>query len=197
MTAGLNSSRIRTRMIVVAVAAFNLAACGLNALPALQERARAAWSEVQNQYQRRIDLIPKLVATVKALTPQEEELLQRLTEARAQAARVQADAATPSDGERFREYEAAQAQLSRVLGWVWQSVERYPELKSNAGFVALRSQLLDTEDRIAVARRDYAAAAERYNRELEALPGRWIAAGFHPEAKPMALFSGPAGERSR
>lgn len=175
-----------------------LSGCGaINRVPSLEEQAKSAWSEVQNQYQRRADLIPNLVETVKGYAKQEQETLTRVTEARAKATSVQVDAATVSDPEKFKQFQDAQNQLSGALGRLLASVEAYPDLKSNQNFLALQSQLEGTENRIAVARRDYIQAVQAYNTEIRTVPGRWIAAWFYPEAKPMETFtSTPGSERA-
>jgi LemA protein len=173
--------------------ALGLAGCGVGDLSTLEERAKGAWGEVQNQYQRRLDLVPNLVETVKGHAAQEREVLAQVTEARAKAAQVKVDASTITDPQKFREYRQAQDQLSAAFGRLLAAVERYPELKSSAGFLTLQAQLEVTENRIAVARRDYGEAARAYNAELQAIPGRWIAAMLLPDAKPMETFSATAG----
>jgi LemA protein len=179
---------------LAALAAVGLTGCAaVNTVPTLEERAKSAWSEVQNQYQRRADLIPNLVETVKGFAQQEREVLREVVEARAKATQVQVDASTITDPQRFREFQEAQNQLSGALGRLLVTVERYPELKSNANFLALQSQLEGTENRIAVARRDYIEAVRAYNTELRTIPGRWIAAVLYPEAKPMETFAAAAG----
>jgi LemA protein len=170
-----------------------LAGCGVNNVPTLEERAKAAWGEVQNQYQRRADLIPNLVETVKGYAQQEREVLTQVTEARAKASSVKVDASTVTDPAKFKEFQDAQNQLSGALGRLLVTVERYPDLKSNQNFLALQSQLEGTENRIAVARRDYIQTVQAYNTELRTIPGRWIAAVLYPEAKPMEVFTSTAG----
>ena len=188
--------------IVSALAALWLATClsgcgAINRVPSLEEQAKSAWSEVQNQYQRRADLIPNLVETVKGYAKQEQETLTRVTEARAKATSVQVDASTVSDPEKFKQFQDAQNQLSGALGRLLASGEAYPDLKSNQNFLALQSQLEGTENRIAVARRDYIQTVQAYNTEIRTIPGRWIAAWFYPEAKPMETFtSTPGSERA-
>jgi LemA protein len=183
------------RTIAAALAlAVALSACGaINAIPTLEERAKSAWSEVQNQYQRRADLIPNLVETVKGFAQQEREVLTQVAEARARASQVKVDASTVTDPQKFKEFQDAQNQLSGALGRLLVTVERYPELKSNANFLALQSQLEGTENRIAVARRDYIETVRAYNTELRTIPSRWVAAIFYPEAKPMESFTASAG----
>ncbi len=172
----------------------SLSACGsINTIPTLEERAKSAWSEVQNQYQRRADLIPNLVETMNGFAQQEREVLRQVTEARARASQVKVDASTITDPQKFREFQEAQNQLSGALGRLLATVERYPELKSNANFLALQSQLEGTENRIAVARRDYIDAVRAYNTELRTIPSRWVAAILYPDAKPMENFAASAG----
>jgi LemA protein len=170
-----------------------LAGCGINNVPTLEERAKAAWGEVQNQYQRRADLIPNLVETVKGYAQQEREVLIQVTEARAKASSVKVDASTITDPAKFKEFQDAQNQLSGALGRLLVTVERYPDLKSNQSFLALQSQLEGTENRITVARRDYIQTVQAYNTELRTIPGRWIAGIFYPDAKPMEVFAATQG----
>jgi LemA protein len=170
-----------------------LAGCGINNVPTLEERAKAAWGEVQNQYQRRADLIPNLVETVKGYAQQERDVLVQVTEARAKATSVRVDASTVTDPAKFKEFQDAQNQLSGALGRLLVSVERYPDLKSNQNFLALQSQLEGTENRITVARRDYIQTVQAYNTELRTIPGRWIAGIVYPDAKPMEVFTATQG----
>ncbi|AWN49340.1 LemA family protein [Methylobacterium terrae] len=181
----------RLRLAVLALTlATTLSACdAVNRVPTLEEAAKSRWGEVQNQYQRRADLIPNLVETVKGYAQQEKDVLVQVTEARAKATSVKVDAATVSDPQKFREFQDAQNQLSGALGRLLVTVERYPDLKSNANFLALQSQLEGTENRIAVARRDYIQAVQAYNTEIRTIPGRWIASTLYPEAKPMEAFT--------
>lgn len=183
--------------VVALIVATGLGGCGaINQVPTLEERAKSAWSEVQNQYQRRADLIPNLVETVKGYAQQEKDVLIGVTEARAKASSVKVDASTVSDPQAFKAYQDAQNQLSGALGRLLVTVERYPDLKSNQNFLALQSQLEGTENRIAVARRDYIGAVQAYNTEVRTIPGRWIAAILYPDAKPMETFTAtPNAER--
>ncbi|MBF9232985.1 LemA family protein [Microvirga alba] len=184
--------RLRAALIGLGLA-LGLSACGINNVPTLEEKSKSAWSEVQNQYQRRSDLVPNLVETVKGFAQQEREVLTQVTEARAKASQIKVDASTVTDPEKFRQFQEAQNQLSGALGRLLATVERYPELKSNANFLALQSQLEGTENRIAVARRDYIETVRAYNTELRTIPGRWIAAVLYPDAKPMETFTATAG----
>ena len=183
------TGRLRAVLTMILVAA-GLSGCGaINQVPTLQEQAKSAWSEVQNQYQRRADLIPNLVETVKGYAQQEKDVLIGVTEARAKASSVKVDASTVSDPQKFKEFQDAQNQLSGAIGRLLVTVEKYPDLKSNQNFLALQSQLEGTENRIAVARRDYIGAVQAYNTEVRTIPGRWIAAFLYPDAKPMETFA--------
>jgi LemA protein len=163
--------------------------CGINTIPTFEEQAKAKWSDVQNQYQRRADLIPNLVETVKGFAKQEREVLTQVVEARAKATQVKVDASTITDPARFKEFQDAQNQLSGALGRLLVVVERYPELKSNQNFLALQSQLEGTENRIAVARRDYIEAVRAYNTELRTFPGVIWATIYYRSNRPMETFT--------
>lgn len=148
-----------------------LAGCGINNIPQNDEQVKAAWGQVQNQYQRRADLIPNLVETVKGYARQEQETLTAVIEARAKATSIQVDASTLDDPQKLQQFQQAQGQLSGALSRLMVVSERYPELKSNQNFLALQSQLEGTENRIAVARRDFIAAVQKYNTEIRTFPG--------------------------
>ena len=188
------SPAVRRPLVLLLVGLFGLvlAGCGYNNVPTLEEKAKAAWGEVQNQYQRRADLIPNLVETVKGYAQQEREVLTQVIEARAKATQVKVDASTITDPAKFKEYQDAQNQLSGALGRLMVTVERYPELKSNQNFLALQSQLEGTENRVAVARRDYIQAVQAFNTEIRTFPGV-IWARLFWGAKPMESFSATAG----
>ena len=172
-----------------AVLGLCLAACGVNTIPTKEETAKARWADVQNTYQRRADLIPNLVRTVQAYAQQERGVLVDVTNARARATQVQVDASTITDPAAFERYAAAQDQLSGVLGRLMMIQERYPDLKSNANFLALQSQLEGTENRIGVARRDYNEAVRDFNTSLRTFPTVIWAKTMYGGAKPMVLFS--------
>src|SRR5450432_2835908 len=176
-------------VILVPLLGLLLSGCGVNNIPTYEEQAKAKWSEVQNQYQRRADLIPNLVETVKGYAKQESSVLEAVTNARARATSVQVNADTITDPEAFKKFQDAQAQLSGALGRLLAVSESYPDLKSNQNFLALQSQLEGTENRIAVARRDYIDAVQRYNTVLRTIPGRWIAAFMYPDAKVKETFT--------
>ncbi len=166
-----------------------LAGCGINDVPRQDEQVKAAWSEVQNQYQRRSDLIPNLVETVKGYAHQEQAVLTAVTEARAKATSTMLPPDILTNPQAFHTYEQNQAQLGNALGRLLMVSERYPELKSNENFLALQAQLEGTENRIAVARRDYIEAVQTYNTTLRTIPGRWIAAALYPDAKVKQTFT--------
>jgi LemA protein len=161
----------------------------LNDVPRQDEAVKAAWSQVLNQYQRRTDLIPNLVETVKGYARQEMQVLTGVTEARAKATQMTLPADILSNPEAFHNFEQNQAALGGALGRLLAVSERYPDLKSNQNFLALQSQLEGTENRIAVARRDYIQAVQTYNTTLRTIPGRWIAALLYPDAKVKETFT--------
>ena len=166
-----------------------LSGCGINNIPTYEEQAKAKWADVQNQYQRRADLIPNLVETVKGYAAQERTVLEAVTNARARATSVQVNADTITDPETFKKFQDAQAQLSGALGRLLAVSENYPDLKSNQNFLALQSQLEGTENRIAVARRDYIDAVRVYNTELRTFPGVIWASTLYKSDKPMQEFT--------
>ncbi|MCO7570046.1 LemA family protein [Pseudomonas chlororaphis] len=149
-----------------------LSGCGINNIPTLDEQVKADWGQVQNQYQRRADLIPNLVETVKGYAKHEEATLTAVIEARAKATSIQVDAKTLDNPEKLKQFQQAQDQLSGALSRLMVVSERYPDLKANQNFLALQSQLEGTENRIAVARRDFILAVQKYNTEIRTFPGR-------------------------
>jgi LemA protein len=181
-------ARLRAAAAVIA-AGLLLSGCGFNAIPTLEEQAKASWAEVQNQYQRRADLIPNLVNTVQGYAKQEKDVLTSVVEARAKATSVKIDASNLTDPEKVKQFTDAQNQLSGALGHLLAISENYPDLKSNQNFLALQSQLEGTENRIAVARRDYIAAVQAYNTKLRTIPGKWIAGILYPDAKVKETFT--------
>jgi LemA protein len=181
-------SRWRALVFAVAAAA-SLSGCGYNTIPTLEENAKAKWSEVQSQYQRRADLVPNLVATVQGYAKQEKDVLTSVVEARAKATSVKIDAGAISDPEKMKQFQEAQAQLTGALGRLLVVSEAYPDLKSNQNFLALQSQLEGTENRINVARRDYIEAVREFNLSLRTFPTLLWAKTFFSGVKPMAEFS--------
>jgi LemA protein len=181
-----------TRAVLIVLAPLLVAGCGVNTIPTKQERAKAQWAEVQNQYQRRSDLIPNLVETVKGYAAQERTVLTEVTQARASATQVKVDASTLTDPAAFQQYQQAQDKLSGVLGRLMMIQERYPDLKSNENFLALQSQLEGTENRIAIARRDFNEAVRDYNTELRTFPGVLWANTMYRSSKAMQSFTATA-----
>jgi len=177
------------RIAALLVVAFGLSACGINAVPTQDEQVKAAWSEVLNQYQRRADLSPNLVNTVKGYAKQEQTVLREVTEARARATQMTLPADILSNPQAFHQFEQNQAAISGALGRLLAVSEAYPDLKSNQNFLVLQSQLEGTENRIAVARKDYIDAVQTYNTTLRTIPTRWVAAIFYPDAKPRETFT--------
>jgi len=169
-----------------------LTGCGVNNIPRDNQAVNAAWSQVQNEYQRRADLVPNLVQTVKGYAQQERETLTAVTEARAKATSIQVDASTIDNPEKLQQFAQAQGQLSGALGKLLAVSERYPDLKSNQNFLALQSQLEGTENRIAVARRDYIQAVQKYNTELVTFPGRFWHWMMYGDMKQHANFQATA-----
>jgi LemA protein len=176
-------------LLFLSITALGLAGCGVNNIPTEEEKAKAAWSEVLNQYQRRSDLIPNLVETVKGYAQQEKDVLTQVTQARANATSIKVDASTITDPETFQKFQNAQAQLSGALGRLIAVAEAYPDLKSNQNFLALQAQIEGTENRIAVARRDYIEAVRTYNTELRTFPGVIWASTLYRGNRPLETFT--------
>jgi LemA protein len=160
------------RAVLFVLLGLQLSACGVNNIPSYDEQVKSSWAQVENQYQRRADLIPNLVETVKGFAAQEKDTLTAVTEARAKVGGLQATPDLINNPEALQQYQQAQAQLGSALQRLMVVVERYPDLKSNQNFLALQSQLEGTENRISVARRDYIAAVQTYNTEIRTFPGR-------------------------
>ena len=165
-------NRHSLKTLIIALPMLFLSGCGVNNIPTFDEQVKAAWAQVENQYQRRGDLIPNLVETVKGYAAQEKDTLLAVTEARAKVGGLQAAGDLINNPQALQKFEQAQAQLGSALQRLMVVVERYPDLKSNQNFLALQSQLEGTENRIAVARRDYIAAMQAYNTEIRTFPGR-------------------------
>jgi LemA protein len=176
---------------MLAVVVAGLSGCGINAVPTQDEQVKAAWSQVLNEYQRRSDLIPNLVQTVKGYAAQEKSVLIGVTEARAKATQMTMSLPpdVTSNPQAFHQFEQTQSQLGASIGRLLAVSEKYPDLKSNENFMALQSQLEGTENRITVARRDYIDAVQTYNTTLRTIPSRWIAAIFYPDAKVKETFT--------
>ena len=185
-------SRLRAAFAALALG-LSVAGCGYNTIPTAEENAKAKWADVQNQYQRRADLIPNLVATVQGYAKQEKDVLTSVIEARSKATSVKVDASQLTDPEKIKQFQDAQNQLSGALGRLIAVSEAYPDLKSNQNFLALQSQLEGTENRIAVARRDYVAAVRDYNLTLSTFPSIIWAKTLFSGNKPMATFTASEG----
>jgi LemA protein len=169
----------------------SLSGCGINTVPTKEEAVKAAWGEVQNQYQRRADLIPNLVATVEGFAAQEKDVLVEVTNARARATAVNVSPDQLNDPAAIARFQEAQGALSQSLGRLLLVVEKYPDLKSNQNFLALQSQLEGTENRISIARRDYNAAVQDYNTTIRTFPSI-VAAKVIYGAEPKAPFEATA-----
>ena len=187
------SARVAALLAMAAL----LTGCGINNIPTYDEQVKAAWSQVENQYQRRADLVPNLVETVKGFAKQEQETLVAVIEARAKATSIQVDASTLDDPQKLRQFQQAQEQLSGALSRLMAVSERYPDLKSNQNFLALQSQLEGTENRIAVARRDFITSVERYNTEIRTFPGRIWHSLMYSDMSVRENFEAPAPEADK
>ena len=176
---------------LAAVMAFGvlLSGCGVNNIPTYDEQAKAKWADVNNQYQRRADLIPNLVETVRGYARQERETLEAVVNARAKATSIQVTPDIVNDPAKFKQFQEAQSQLSGALGRLIAVSENYPDLKSNQNFLALQSQLEGTENRISVARRDYIESVRVFNTELRTFPGVLWASTLYRSHKPMETFT--------
>jgi LemA protein len=183
------SPRRLLAVLTVVILGFALSGCGYNTIPTLEEQAKAKWADVQNQYQRRADLIPNLVATVQGYAKQEKDTLTAVTEARAKATSINLDASQLTDPAKVQQFQQAQAQLSGALGRLLAVSENYPDLKSNQNFLALQSQLEGTENRIAVARRNYIEAARVFNTALQTFPTLLWAKTVFAGKQPLAAFA--------
>ncbi|MBU1385945.1 MAG: LemA family protein [Alphaproteobacteria bacterium] len=191
--------RLNSRVAAIAavvVMAPAVTGCGVNAIPTKEEAAKARWADVQSQYQRRSDLIPNLVATVQGAAIAERATLTEVIEARARATGVTVTPETLSDPAAFQQYQAAQGELTQALSRLMLVVERYPEVRSNQNFIALQSQLEGTENRIAVARRDYNEAVRDYNTSLRTFPTVIWAKTIHGGSEPMQLFAATEAAQS-
>jgi LemA protein len=186
----------RRLALLAPLAAVSLAGCGVNSIPTAEENAKAKWANVQADYQRRADLIPNLVETVKGFAKQESTVLTQVTEARAKATSIQVSAADLSDPAKVAQFQQAQTALSGSLGRLLVTAEAYPDLKSNANFLALQSQLEGTENRINVSVKDYNTAVQSYNTTIRTFPDA-IGAKIFYGSKPMATYQATAPNADR
>ncbi|MBK6660967.1 MAG: LemA family protein [Proteobacteria bacterium] len=169
---------------LILVLSLALSGCGYNTLQSTDEQVKSSWSEVINQYQRRADLIPNLVNTVKGFAAQEKDILLGVTNARAKVGSIQATPELVNDAEAFARFQAAQGELSTALSRLLVVSENYPQLKSDANFRDLQAQLEGTENRIAVARNRYIKAVQAYNVTVRSFPTNFIAMAFGYKTKP-------------
>ncbi len=172
------------RWLLILISALALTGCGYNDFQRLDEQTKAAWSEVLNQYQRRADLIPNIVNTVKGEANFEQETLTKVIEARAKATSIQVTPETLNNPEAFNKFQQAQGELGSALSRLMVTVERYPDLKANKGFSDLRVQLEGTENRITVARNRYIQAVQEYNVLARSFPSNLTAMVFSYSPKP-------------
>ncbi|MBS8241540.1 LemA family protein [Marinobacter lipolyticus] len=184
--------RTGLRLSLLTLLALLLTGCGINNIPTYDEQVKAAWAQVENQYQRRADLVPNLVETVKGFATQERETLTAVMEARSRATSIQVDESILNDPQRLQQFQQAQGELSSALSRLMAVSERYPDLKSSQNFLALQSQLEGTENRIAVARRDFIQAVERYNTEIRTFPGRLWHSFLYSDLEVRANFEATA-----
>lgn len=166
-----------------------LCGCGINNIPTYDEAVNGRWSEVQNQYKRRADLVPNLVSTVEGFADQERDVLTEVTEARTRVSQMNISPEMLTDAEAFQQFQQNQGALTSALQRLMVVVEAYPDLKSNENFLALQQQLEGTENRISVARRDYIRAVQQYNTELRTIPGRWWRRFMYSDMEPKENFS--------
>ena len=175
---------MRRSWIALSLLVLLLSGCGYNTLQTADEQIKSAWSEVLNQYQRRADLVPNLVETVKAFATQEREVFTRVTEARARVGSIQATPELVDNPEAFAKFQAAQGELAGALSRLLVVAENYPQLKSDANFRDLQAQLEGTENRIAVARNRYIKAVQDYNVTVRSFPSNLTAIVFGFKTKP-------------
>ena len=181
-----------SKFLLVPVAAISVSACGINSVPTAEENAKAKWNDVESNYQRRADLIPNLVATVKAGAASESAILTQVTEARSRATSINVTTDDLSDPATFRKFEEGQNQLTQALGQLRTVVENYPQLQSQQGFKDLNIELAGTENRINTARGRYNEAVQQYNTTIRTFPDI-IGAKIIHGAKPMVGFKAVAG----
>lgn len=166
-----------------------LSGCGINNIPTEKQQVNATWSQVLNEYQRRTDLIPNLVATVKGYAAHEASVLEAVTDARAKVTQTRIPADILTNPAAFRQFEKNQATLGGALSRLMVVTENYPNLKADQNFLVLQAQLEGTENRIAVARRDYILAVQQYDTELTTIPGRWYHSMFYSSYQPIQNFT--------
>lgn len=182
-------------VVVIVLPLIYLIVSNYNNVPKLDENVKEKWSQVQNQYKRRADLIPNLVSTVKAYAAHEKDTFIEVTEARSKVSQMNINADTLNNPAAMQQFTQAQAGLSGALSKLMLVVEKYPDLKANSNFMALQSQLEGTENRITVARKDFIEAVKKYNVELRTMPGKLVAAIVHPSASVKETFKATQAEQ--
>jgi len=182
-------------VIIIVLPLMYLIFSNYNNIPVLDENVKEKWSQVQNQYKRRADLIPNLVSTVKAYAAHEKDTFVQVTEARSKVSQMNINADTLNSPAAMKQFSQAQAGLSSALSKLMVVVEKYPQLKANANFMALQSQLEGTENRITVARKDFITSVKAYNLELRTMPGKLVAAIVHPSADIKETFTATQAEQ--
>jgi LemA protein len=185
----LRSYSKRIEWLAMAAILLLLSGCGINNIPSQKQQVDAAWSQVLNEYQRRTDLIPNLVATVKGYAAHEASVLEAVTEARAKVTQTRIPSDILTNPKAFQAFEQNQATLGGALSRLMVVTENYPNLKADQNFLALQAQLEGTENRIAVARRDYILAVQQYDTELATIPGRWYHSLFYATYQPIQNFT--------
>ncbi|NNM61654.1 MAG: LemA family protein [Steroidobacteraceae bacterium] len=185
------SPNLQKRVGFIAVAAMSLllGGCGINNIPTYKQQVNASWSQVLNEYQRRTDLVPNLVATVKGYAAHEASVLEAVTEARAKVTQTRIPADILTNPKAFAAFQKNQATLGGALSRLMMVTENYPNLKADQNFLTLQAQLEGTENRIAVARRDYILAVQQYDTELTTIPGSWYHSMFYGSYKPIQNFT--------
>lgn len=177
------------KFITALIAMVLISGCGINNIPTYDEAVNGRWSEVQNQYKRRADLVPNLISTVEGFAAQERDVLMEVTEARTRVSQMNISPEMLNDPAAFEMFQKNQGALSSALSRLMVVVEAYPDLKSNENFLALQQQLEGTENRISVARRDYIQAVQTYNTELRTIPGRWWRRFMYSDMQAKENFS--------
>ncbi len=176
-------------VLLLLLIGISFSGCIINNVPTYDEEVKAAWAQVENQYKRRADLIPNLIATVKGYAKHEKDVLTEVTKARSKVSNMTIPKDILTNPVAFKKFQEAQGRLGNALSRLLAVSERYPDLKADKNFLALQSQLEGTENRIAVARRDYIQAVKKYNLELRTIPNKWIAHLLYPDAKLKQTFS--------
>lgn len=189
MSSSLRSRFPHSGILIVSLLLLSLTGCGINNIPTDYQRVQASWAQVQNEYQRRADLVPNLVATVKGYAKHEADVLEAVTQARAKVTQMQVPANILTNPQAFHQFEQNQGVLGNALSRLMVVTENYPNLKADQNFLTLQSQLEGTENRIAVARRDYILSVQQYNTELTTIPGRWYRSMFYSDKQPLQNFT--------